>query len=473
MKASIKPSDIWNSKNSSTILQVSILNRDLFTQYGGLIQNSSIAVQQSFFCNETGLDQRTLHTFYLTTDGGDDDKESDIKLEIKKSSLIYTYVVKCPYDNVSQEKQATKVAITLDGDIEYVNPYGYLMGEQVGMLFFYAFLFSAYVIIGIVWSVKSVQGRRYFARIHAAISVVLVLCVLESLFDMSTLVYFNKHGKRSGFLVFCAIVCELGRKVLSRLMILLICLGFGSIKKQLTKKAWMAIGAYAVVYLIFTMLNDIARISSVESGTATYWSSLSSVPVSLLDAAFYAWIFYALTVTLVELSKKNQIEKIQFFKRIMYLLVFYVATSVMVFISEGLYSFFDLYGRLWSSSWFYDAAFQIIFCLVLCGIMRLFLPSHQSFLFLNTMQLSSDDFEDVYNDLGDEDTDDGPRNDIILGDEEDMDLDFGSYDEPSSQPANVSTTSRGEHELLDQETSTTTGASDQNNETAKEDIIVL
>lgn len=448
---------------NAPVLSLIILDYDQYIKNANTISGNNA---EQFFCSNASNSARTAGFYEEILGNGT--KES-IVYDVNKSNLFYLYLVKCPSPINS---------VVINGDIQFVNPYGYIPGERVGILFFVAFLSSIYVITAAVWTVKCIFQRRYFGSIHLAITIVLVMCILECVADFIDLIYYNNHGYHTFFFLLSAISTTLIRKVVTRVMVLLICLGYGSIKGRLSKPVWIYILSYAILYFIFTSINDILHLLSLDSKISNFWSSLTFVPVALMDAIFYAWVFYSLSVTLVELSKKNQIEKIELFRQIMYALVFYVVVTIFLLLSAAFYGFFSLFGRYWYLEWVYDAAFQSLFFIVFCRIMFLMRPSQRSYIFLNSMQLSSSDFDESYNDLLEDDSDldtGGDIHNIILGDEDDMDLELESYEEQASSRASSSKqrSSDNNAQRQQQQQQQTSSGDTENGSKETEEIVVL
>ena len=127
----------------------------------------------------------------------------------------------------------TGPSILVSGTIELSNSHGFLSTTQYIMLNFFFYLSIVYCLVGLIW----VFNLRRFLNISIQhyVSCLLLLSTLECLFSFFDLWKLNLDGKTSIFLGMAVMLITSLRLAASRLVVLVLCLGYGIVMNTLEK----------------------------------------------------------------------------------------------------------------------------------------------------------------------------------------------------------------------------------------------
>ncbi len=186
--------------------------------------------------------------------------------------------------------------VLISGTVEWMNPYGYLPGELYGFMPFYAKMSVIYLLIAIAWTMLCAYHWRQLLMLQNCITAVIALSMIEvslRYFDFAT---FNKYGVRSVGMMLSAAIFQTVKKTVSRLLVLVVALGYGILRPTLGPSGQKVI-MLGGTYFIFASVQHI-----VESVSHTVTISVSQyllmLPVAALDLVFYFWILRSLGVSI-------------------------------------------------------------------------------------------------------------------------------------------------------------------------------
>lgn len=170
---------------------------------------------------------------------------------------------------------------------------------------FYTALSFAYLALGAAWLLMNVRHRTQVMQVQHAISVVLVLCLIESFSWMTYYGTFNRTGDRPMALFAVSLVAGSVRRAVSRMLVVAVSMGFGVSKPSLgrsTNRILAAGALFAVLEALLQLSLHMATVRGAASPSQT--TLLLMVPVTLMDAAFYWWTFASLSDTLDDLHTR-------------------------------------------------------------------------------------------------------------------------------------------------------------------------
>jgi len=157
------------------------------------------------------------------------------------------------------------------------------------------------------------------------------------------------------FVVFLANV----RKTASRVLVLLVSMGFGVVKWTLGTTR-IKIGLLAVFYMFFSFLvqviKEISDISQKEE-VSQFVVLFVIIPASILDATFYYWIILSLIRTMQQLTLRRQILKLQMYKIFFSVLVIAGLLSGAMILYGGYLNYIAKERVAWQHEWIVDTAF--------------------------------------------------------------------------------------------------------------------
>eukprot|EP00611_Tribonema_gayanum_P014405 TRINITY_DN2577_c2_g2_i1.p2 TRINITY_DN2577_c2_g2~~TRINITY_DN2577_c2_g2_i1.p2 ORF type:complete len:346 (+),score=145.41 TRINITY_DN2577_c2_g2_i1:156-1193(+) len=199
--------------------------------------------------------------------------------------------------------------LLLNGHTEWVNPYGYLPGEYYHAMPFYFTLAIIYVVLAFLWYGLSCLTYRHLHAVHLWASAVLLLGMVETAAKYHDFSEWNLTGTRNSGAVTWGLVFGVTKRALSRVLVLLTAMGYGTVRPTLgedLRRALMLAATYWVVCVVGEQLQatparetDVAG-QAIESDIAALLIMVSA----LVDAAFYAWTFHSLSWVLAHLKTK-------------------------------------------------------------------------------------------------------------------------------------------------------------------------
>ncbi|CAM9495184.1 unnamed protein product, partial [Phaeothamnion confervicola] len=151
-------------------------------------------------------------------------KPSDGIFKVESTGMYIVLIANCdPEEGV----------IAIRGASEWMNPYGYLPGETYGCLPFFLALSAIYLALGLAWTVACFCHTRDLLAVQLWVSGVLLLGMTETAAKYFDYRGWNEDGTRhTGVLVF-AILMGAAKRALSRVLVLMISMGYGLVKPSL------------------------------------------------------------------------------------------------------------------------------------------------------------------------------------------------------------------------------------------------
>ena len=125
----------------------------------------------------------------------------------------------------------------VSGKTIWKNPSGYLPGMMLPMIPMYGVLSLAYLALGFTWIVLLLRNFKDVIVLQICISVVILLSMLETSLWYFDYVNFNNTGTRPAAITFWAVLFGAIRKVVAKVTLLLVCMGYGVVKPTLGQNA--------------------------------------------------------------------------------------------------------------------------------------------------------------------------------------------------------------------------------------------
>jgi len=322
-------------------------------------------------------------------------KKIDLNLEfdIKETAWHVIIVTSCITENV-----------VVEGDITFMNPYGYLNGWAYGILPLNIFLCFFYGTLLIAFTVGTLRNREHVLMVQYAIIAVCVMGFVERLTWAITYIEMNATGGRAccpvrGDLTF-SITLAVFKRASCVLLLLSVCLGFGVVKPRLSKITNLKILLLGVFYTISSLNLELEKVADISTnGKQTDPMFKSSLIVSVCDVTILFWIFYAISESLKDLQEAGQIAKLSLYQTLARSLIVWV----MVWFGFTLTEVLTLQGKIdlpWRY-WYILASFWDIFFLgILLQISYLWRPSPMTAQYAFSHQLPTSDDLDEFDQIG-------------------------------------------------------------------------
>lgn len=190
--------------------------------------------------------------------------------------------------------------LVIEGKTIWKNPTGYLPGRMAPLMKFYGFMSLAFVVLGVYWFSQYAKFWREVMPLQNCITLVIALGMLEMTLWYFEYAEFNETGVRPKGITFWAVTFGTVRRTVSRVLILVVSMGFGVVRPTLgglTSKVALLGGTFFLASEVLELVENVGAVSDL-SGKARLFLVL---PVAILDAFFIIWIFISLYKTLSKL----------------------------------------------------------------------------------------------------------------------------------------------------------------------------
>jgi len=283
--------------------------------------------------------------------------------------------------------------VAVSGSVTVLNPFGYMPGEtyrflQVLTTQFYLFAALAYLLLGLFWLGLLLchwSTSITFQRFH--VPCVLIVCMIEAICYHFSWESLNNNGDLSLPLVSLSLVLNSAKHTFARVLLLMVSMGYGITEARL--KYAVRIAVLGVLFfasnLGYMIVLQYSHMHAVEITTVT----LASLPVSLTNSLFLTWIFSSLSNTIKHLKDAQQTFKLNIFQQLALLFGTAVGLSVLWFSLECYYRVAKSKEVRWQIWWWFEAAWHVIFYLMLVGVLALWRPNARSKDLAFTMELTS------------------------------------------------------------------------------------
>lgn len=191
--------------------------------------------------------------------------------------------------------------LVIEGKTIWKNPSGYLPGRMSPLLKFYGAISLAFVILGIIWFLQYARFWREVLQLQNIITLVIALGMFETALWYFEYAEFNKTGVRPVGITIWAVTFGVVRRTVSRVIMLVVSMGFGVLRPTLgglTSKVIMLGATFFLASEVLELVENAGTINDL-SGKAILFLAL---PVAMLDAFFILWIFTSLSKTLERLQ---------------------------------------------------------------------------------------------------------------------------------------------------------------------------
>ncbi|KAH7677679.1 Transmembrane protein GPR107/GPR108-like protein [Dioscorea alata] len=322
-----------------------------------------------------------IQTFFETTD-----EEATMETKtvyINKTGMYYLYFMYC---------DPLLKGTTIKGRTVWRNPDGYLPGKMAPMMTFYGFMSLAYLMLGLIWFLKFVRYWKDILQLHYHITAVIALGMCEMSFWYFEYANFNSTGTRPIAITLWAVTFTAVKKTLSRLLLLVVSMGFGVVRPTLGGVS-SKVAILGVVYFIASeALELVEHLGNVNDFTGKKRLFLV-LPVALLDACFILWIFSSLSKTLEKLQLRRSVAKLDLYRKFTNALAVSVLLSVAWIGYELYFNATDPLSELWQWAWIIPAFWNASAYILLVVICILWAPSQNPTRYAYSED-TTDDFDE-------------------------------------------------------------------------------
>lgn len=283
--------------------------------------------------------------------------------------------------------------------VQWKAPYGYLSAIDWPLLRFYKIMCVFYSALALIWVYYCIKYYRDILRIQYWIGAVIVLGMVEKAFFLSEYATMNDTGSSIDGVLEVAEIVSCAKKTMSRVLVIIVCVGYGVVKPRLGQTLNQVAGV-GLVYFIFCSIEGIARVSK-NTVEATRQKQFAALPLVLTEMIIFYWIFTSLAATIRMLRLKRNDVKLNVYRHFANTLAFSVLASVIFMLWSMLYHIFPTCRVDWKELWVDTAFWHVLFCFILIVIMILWRPSqnNQRYAFTPLLDDSEDenDQDEIFN----------------------------------------------------------------------------
>ncbi|CAH9060015.1 unnamed protein product [Cuscuta epithymum] len=198
-------------------------------------------------------------------------KEANMMLqttEINKTGMYYLYFMFC-----NPELKGTLIS----GKTVWRNPEGYLPGKMAPLMTFYGLMSLAYLVLGLVWFLRFVQYWRDIIQLHYHITAVIGLGMCEMALWYFEYANFNSTGSRPMGITIWAVTFSAIKKTVSRLLLLVVAMGYGVVRPTLGGITSKVLLLGAVYFLASEALELVEHLGNINDFSGKVRRSLAKL----------------------------------------------------------------------------------------------------------------------------------------------------------------------------------------------------
>jgi hypothetical protein len=286
---------------------------------------------------------------------------------VEDSGVYYVVLVSCT---------GQSEFITTTATVSWKNPFGHLSADKFPFLFVYGVLAGAYIVTAIIWFVLTARHWREILSLQHCIAGVIALGILESTIWYFQYLVYNLEGETHMGAVIVGVLVSTLKRTVSRLLVLVVSLGFGVVKPTLGTTKYK-VGFLGALYFCFSAALAIAEVvDNPETGSSGGLQLFLIFPVALLDTIFYWWIWLALFRTITQLEDRNQTLKLRMYRSLFKTLLASGILSTFVSLAQLIVMVgVEREDDEWRVSFMWAAFWHFLYLAVLLAIVHLWRPT--------------------------------------------------------------------------------------------------
>ena len=209
--------------------------------------------------------------------------------------------------------------------------YGYLSANHYPLLVFYSLMTVAYLVLNVAWLILLGISIKNLIRLQFLILTVLFLGYAEQFFFLIDYAYMNITGNDPYGLIYIAEVVSACKRTLARILVVIVCLGFGTVRPRLgTINTRLLIAASFIYFSVVSVTSVVYARNDYEYGSLWYLRII----LLILDIAWFYWIFYALVNTRRALKLRRNTVKLSLYNSMGIVLISAAIASFFLILVE-------------------------------------------------------------------------------------------------------------------------------------------
>lgn len=283
----------------------------------------------------------------------------DKQIEITESGVYELLYINCETSGLEN--------VIINGNIEYINPFGQLSAESYPLLWFFGIMTFVMIIVGTIWGVFMLIYRNSLISLQHFLSLLLVLEFIESLVWFLMLWVSNRTGTIHWAWLTATVLTSSVKRTAVGLLLLLISLGYGIMNKaKISDNKRLIIIIITFYFAVSTaqeLVTTYIREGIVSSDLEVFLGFISLIllfPSVVIPLGLFWWICACLTKTIQKLKLRQQEAKLELYNKILIsLIVAAIMTCLMIIMQTGV-SIIDS-DQVWRVWWLFTAFWFMVF----------------------------------------------------------------------------------------------------------------
>eukprot|EP00981_Chlorochromonas_danica_P010997 scaffold3595_cov235-Ochromonas_danica.AAC.35 len=344
----------------------------------------------------------------------------DKSYEVVKEGWYNVIVAYCPEDihygssyssysyPATVAQSSADPAINIKGSIAFKNTYGYLPAEAYGLLPFEGIRGIAYLLVTAYYLVHYFVYKHEVVPVHTMLMGLALMVTIEAVLWTAHYFYINFTGIPTCcpypiYLILLNVMQILDQTLL-RLVLLIICLGYGIGRPRLLFMEIVAIIVLHVVYFTAATANQLYYFIHVNSyynqvkggegdfteGVQYFRSNGLIIFEVVINAILLSWIYLSASSTIRILSEFQQREKLRMYRSLLIIVLVFILlfmTVTLIFVADDE----NLIDWPWQLRWLQLAIQELLNFAIVTALCVLFKPTDRSRLLAYTSQLPTED----------------------------------------------------------------------------------
>ncbi|KAM4599998.1 transmembrane protein 87A isoform 1-T1 [Fundulus diaphanus] len=276
-------------------------------------------------------------------------------------------------------------------DVVMKGSHGYISITEWPLMIFYMVMCVVYILYALLWFVWAACYWKDLLRIQFWIAGVIFLGMVEKAVFCAEYENTNAVGSATpGLLIFAELVSAL-KRTLSRLLVIIVSLGYGIIKPRLGAVMHRVVGL-GILYFAFACVEGVLRITGGrDNGPAL----ITAIVLAVFDSCTIWFIFVSLAQTIKTLKLRRNPVKLSLYRHFTNTLIFAVIASVIFMAWSAKKLHLADCQSDWIEVWVEDAFWRFLFSFVLLVIMFLWRPSANNQRYAFTPLIDDSDDEEI------------------------------------------------------------------------------
>jgi hypothetical protein len=240
--------------------------------------------------------------------------------------------------------------LDIDVVVSMKNRYGgYITADEHPALVFYAVMCGIYGLFAVLWFIWCAFYWRELLKIQFWIGGVIIIGMIEKLAFVVEYDTVNRHGYKVHFAIVTAEVLSCLKRTVARMLVIIVALGYGIVKPRLGPLKQKVFGM-GILYFTIAMTESLLRINT-KNDEINNKVLISRIPLAVIDATIYYWIFTGLVATARTLRMRNNIVKLNVYRHFTNTMIFAIIASLLFMIWSLKSHFFTTCITNWREFW--------------------------------------------------------------------------------------------------------------------------